>query len=176
MARPTTEFWRRCAHSIAHRHPFAAMQPCSARVSCLTAAVCRAASLLLAAVRAAAPVASRTPRQALAAAVTGCVCWYPLDRRTQPVWLFESGLTPPCGRYFTHRPSTCTARAAGGSTGGNYASSGRGALVETAREDSSLVVSQAARHAWRRRSGSDSECSGLPGEGSVCSAHTHLAG
>ena len=82
--------------------------------------------------------------------------------------LFESGLTPPCGRYFTHRPSTCTARAAGGSTGGSDASSGRGVLVEMASEASSRVAREAARHSWRRRAGSGSECSGLSGEGSVC--------
>jgi hypothetical protein len=38
------------------------------------------------------------------------------------------------------------------------------------------VVSEAVRYVWRHRAGSSSECSGLSGEGSVWSAHTHLAG
>ena len=87
-----------------------------------------------------------------------------------------AGTAAPCGVHGTHRSTTCTARAAGGSTGGERASSGRGVLVDAADGASLCGLGEAMRHAWRRRAGSDSGRSGLSGAGGMCSARTHLAG
>ena len=80
-----------------------------------------------------------------------------------------------CGEHFTHRSTTCTARAAGGSTGDEIVSSGSGALVEVADEASPCGLREAARHAWRRCACSGGDRSGLVAAGGVCSARTHLA-
>ena len=87
-----------------------------------------------------------------------------------------AGTAASCGVHGTHRSTTCTARAPGGSTGGERASSVRGVLVEAADGASLCGRREAARRAGRRRAGSGSDRSGLPGAGSVCPARTHLAG
>ena len=81
-----------------------------------------------------------------------------------------------CSVYFTHRSTTCTARAADGSTGDEGAIGGGGALVEAADEASPCSLREAARHAWRRCVCSGGDRSERVAAGGVCSARTHLAG
>ena len=55
-----------------------------------------------------------------------------------------AGVVTFCGEHFTPRSTTCTARAAGGSTGDEIASSGSGALVEVA-DEARLAASERPR-------------------------------